>query len=417
MNSKYYSVRQKSRTSNGTILLAVTPASACVFFEGIIGPLAAAGFRPILVSAPGEQLRRTAQATGAEFVPISMIREISPLKDLVSLWKLYRLMRSLRPLIADVSTPKAGLLGGLAALLAGVPCRIYTLRGLRLETTTGWKRTLLCVTERIAAACAHRVICVGSSLRSRAIQLKLVPTEKAIVLGHGSSGVDVQRFSPKARNSPERNHLAKQLNIPATAPVIGFVGRLTRDKGIPELLTAFAALRVHFPDLHLILVGDYEPGDPVPALTRQQIDDDAFVVRTGYVDDTAPYYSLMDVFVFPTHREGFGQASVEAQACGVPVVTTRATGVVDSLIDDLTGFVVPIGNTEMLATKVKQLLTDAQLRSRMGLAGRESVMQRFRQEVVSQALLDEYQRMLQGKNIQHRSSHFSPLREDSPTHG
>jgi glycosyltransferase involved in cell wall biosynthesis len=393
--------QQKKQIGSGPIpvVLAVTPAFACVFFEGLIGPIRAGGFSPTLVSAPGEQLRRIAQATGAEYSSIPQVREISPARDLLSLWRFYRLMRRVKPIIADVGTPKAGLLGGLAALFAGVPCRVYTLRGLRLETTTGWKRKLLWLTERIACACAHRVICVGPSLRDRAVRLKLVPGAKTVVLGNGSCGINVERFSTRARSPAVRCVLAEQLKIPSGVPVIGFVGRLTRDKGIPELVAAFSKLRQNQPSLRLLLVGDFEDGDPVPAVIRKQIETDGSIIRTGFVRDTAPYYGLMDAFVLPTHREGFGEASLEAQASGVPVVTTTATGVIDSVVDGITGFLVPVGNSDLLATRIRQLLQDGSLRDRMGQAGRKWVVQQFRQEIVAQALVQEYRCISQSKGI------------------
>jgi glycosyltransferase involved in cell wall biosynthesis len=381
------------------IVLAVTPASAWVFFEGLVETIRAAGLSPVLVSAPGDQLRSLAEDTGSPYAAMPLVREISPGQDLLCLWKFYRLMRQVQPVIVDVGTPKAGLLGGLAAFFAGVPCRLYTLRGLRLETTRGWKRKLLSLTERIACACAHRVICVGPSLRDRAVELKLVAAAKTIVLGNGSCGINTERFSMNARKPAARSMLAERLQIPSGAPVIGYVGRFTRDKGIPELIAAFLISRQKYPSLRLLLVGDFEDGDPVPDVIRKQIENDRSIIRTGFVRDPAPYYGLMDAFVFPTHREGFGEVSLEAQASGVPVVTTTATGVIDSVVDGVTGFVVPVGNSDILAARISQLLQDERLRDRMGQAGRKWVVQQFRQEIVAQALVQEYRRLSQSKGI------------------
>jgi glycosyltransferase involved in cell wall biosynthesis len=396
----YRSQHDKQRDS-GTIpvLLAVTPAFACVFFEGLLSPLRAAGFAPVLVSAPGEQLPRIAQSAGVEYAAIPMDREISPAKDLLVLWRFYRLIRRINPAIADVSTPKAGLLGGLAAVLAGVPCRLYTLRGLRFETTRGWKRRLLSLLERVSVACAHKVICVGPSLRDRALELHLVGAEKTVILGNGSCGIDIHRFSTKVRSSAIKQSLLEEIKIPSGAPVIGFVGRLTRDKGIPELVEAFLHLEEKNTDLRLLLVGDFEDGDPVPAITRDHIRNHSRIVKTGFVPDTAPYYRLMDVLAFPTHREGFGEVSLEAQASEIPVVTTKATGVVDSVVDGVTGFLVPVGNSEMLADKIGLLLKDRALRTRMGQAGRRWVVERFKQEIVANALVQEYRRLLRHRKI------------------
>lgn len=381
-----------------SILVAVTSPMTWAFFTGTFGMLRNAEFDPILVSSPGEQLSRIGRDNGLRTKAIPMKREIAPLHDLLSLWRYYRLMQQVRPMLTDVGTPKAGLLAGVAAWLLGVPCRIYTLQGLRLETTTGLKRIVLTLTERIACACAHRVICVSPSLRQRAIELKLVSAGKTIVLGSGSvRGVDAQRFSPEVRQSAHKEHLAKSLGISAATPVVGFVGRLTRDKGIRELVRAFSQLRSKWPILHLLLVGDFEDGDPVESVVRQQVKIDRAIVHVGFVDDPAPYYALMDILALPSYREGFGYAPLEAQACGIPVVTTTATGAVDSVVEGVTGFRVPVGNWEALADKIDQLLCDPELRSRMGQRGRERIVKEFRHEVVGQALIEEYKRLLRAR--------------------
>jgi glycosyltransferase involved in cell wall biosynthesis len=378
--------------------LAVTSAMGWIFFEEIVRALRDGGFDPVLISSPGQQLQDTAEKAGVHYAAIPMSREIAPLSDLRSLWRLYQFMRRARPTITNVGTPKAGLLGGLAAWLSGVPCRIYTLHGLRLETTVGWKRTLLRCTERLACSCAHRVICVSPSVRQRAVELKVVSAGKTAIMGSGSScGVDVQRFSPQVVNYA--NRLAKRLGIPNSVPVIGFVGRFTRDKGIPELVAAFGQLRQAWPELRLLLVGDFEDGDPVPPGIQQQIETDSHIVCTGFVTDAAPYYGLMEVLALPTYREGFPVVSIEAQACGVPVVTTTATGAIDSIVDGVTGFVVAVGDAQALAARIDQLLRDPQLRACMGQRGRALVVREFRQEVVGQALLEEYRRMLRSKRL------------------
>ena len=396
--------RDSSLKPRVDILIAVTSPLGWTFFEGTIEMLQHSGYEPILVSSPGEQLERIARNAGARHAAVPMEREIAPLHDLLSLWRLYWLVRRVRPMLTDISTPKVGLLGGVAAWLSGVPCRIYTLRGLRLETTTGLKRILLKMTERIACACAHRVICVSPSLRRRAIELKLVSVGKAVVLGSGScKGIDVQRFSPEVRDSLTKQHLAESLALLPAAPVIGFVGRLTRDKGIHELFAAFSQLLRKWPDLRLLLVGGFEDGDPVAPNIRRQMESHPGIVRAGWVANTAPYFALMDVFVLPSYREGFPYAPLEAQACGVPVVTTTATGAVDSVVDGETGFLVPAGNWKALAARIDDLLCDPELRSRMGQKGREQVVREFRREVVERALLEEYERLFRsrvGRRIQ-----------------
>ena len=259
--------------------------------------------------------------------------------------EMWRLLRRIKPVICNSGTPKAGLLVGLAAWLNRVPCRIYTLRGLRLETAKGIKRMILTITEKMACFSAHRVVCVSASLRERAIALGLVARSKTVLLGAGSSnGVDPSRFEPTPqRRLRWRRALRVDLGIRPDQPVIGFAGRLTRDKGLPELVAAFQSVRQDLPEAVLLLVGDYEEGDPVPEEMRNAIESETGIHRVGFTSQIELYYLVMDIFVLPTHREGFPNTVLEAQAAGLPVVTTVATGAVDAIEDGVTGLLTPVG--------------------------------------------------------------------------
>jgi lipopolysaccharide/colanic/teichoic acid biosynthesis glycosyltransferase/glycosyltransferase involved in cell wall biosynthesis len=350
-----------------------------------------------MLSSPGKNLCDVAAMEKVASIAIPMERQIAPVEDLVSLWRLWRTVRQVRPTIVDASTPKAGLLTGIAAWLARVPCRVYTLRGLRLETASGLKRAMLWAAEWVACACSHRVVCVSPSLRARAIGLRLVSPAKAVVLAKGSGGVDLTRFSPAYRSSPQTETLRIKLGIPSGAPVLGYVGRFVKDKGIRQLVKSFQQLRRTYPSLRLLLVGDFEEGDPVEPEVRRYIESEAATIRPGFVSDTAPYYALMDVLALPTYREGFPGVPLEAQASGVPVVTTRATGAVDSIIDGVTGFLVPVGDTDALTSAVGELLSDSELRQRMGKAGRERMERDFHPEFIWGALVHLYRDLVEEK--------------------
>jgi lipopolysaccharide/colanic/teichoic acid biosynthesis glycosyltransferase len=376
------------------ILLAVTSPLSWVFYKGLIGHMRISGFQPILLSSVGVNLQATSEEEAVTSVPVRMDREINVLKDLASLWMLYQTIRRIRPATVDASTPKAGLLVGVAGWLARVPCRVYSLRGLRLETATGIRCFILWLAEWVACSCSHRVICSSPSLRERVISLRLVSREKAIVLEKGSAGIDLDRFFPRDPHSPETKTLSHQLRIPAGAPVVGFVGRLVKDKGIRQLVEAFETLRKTFPELRLLLLGDFEDGDLVELETHHFIESTPAVIRTGFVLDAAPYYALMNVLALPTYREGFPQVPLEAQASGVPVVTTTATGAIDSVIDGVTGFLVPVGDSGALAAAIGKLLADDELRSRMGRAGRGWMERDFRTEARWKAQAHLYHELL-----------------------
>jgi glycosyltransferase involved in cell wall biosynthesis len=382
-----------------SIVHIVTSSLSVRFFEGQAEYLAREGYEVTVVSSPGEELSN-AKRDGVQTIAVPMAREISPWIDLLSLWRLARTIWRIGPTITNVSTPKAGLLGGLAAWACGTPCRYYTLLGLRCETTTGLKRMLLLSTERIACLCAHRVICVSESLRQKAIDLGIVNADRTLVLGSGScNGVEVERFAPTVETLRRAAELRGHLGIPADAPVVGFVGRLTRDKGIGELVEAHLKLRKRFPAVRLLLVGDVEQGDPLPPETRRIMKTEPQIIYTGFVEDPVPYYHVMNVLAFPTHREGFANAPLEAHAASKPVVAARATGVLDGVIDGVTGILVPVGDVAALAGALELVLNDPSLAVALGSAGRERVLREFRRERVWDAIIGEYLQHLQVKGL------------------
>ena len=388
---------QELSSSSNNILLVVTSPLTCSFYGGFLGYLQDSGISATLVSSPGELLDQIAGQRGALKIAVPMQRGISPLRDLISLYKMFRAIKRVNPDLVDASTPKAGLLGGMAGWLTRVPCRVYTLRGLRLETTTGLKRALLWATEWVSCRCAHRVVCISPSLRSRAVDLKLVQATKTTILANGSRGVDLVRFAPRNHRFLEVEAIRKSLGIVENELVIGFVGRLVKDKGIGELVDAFRRIKENHANTRLLLIGDFEAGDPADAEVGKYIESASEIIHLGFVADTAPYYGVMDIFALPSYREGFPGVALEAQASGVPVITTNATGAIDSIVDGVTGLLVPVGDSASLAGAIDKLLRDAETRARMGGAGRERMERDFRRESIWEAQVEMYHDLLQEK--------------------
>ena len=253
------------------VYVVTVPITARSLLRGQLAHLRRYGFVVTVVTSPGPQLDEVAAREQVTVVGVPMEREISPVRDAVALGRLYRILRAQRPDIVNASTPKAGLLGSIAALLSGVPVRIYVLRGLRLETTRGLKRRILMAAEWLAARCSQWVVCDSHSLRQRYAALGLAPSAKLCVLGEGTgNGVDTGRFRANPSLLQEAARLRDQLHIPPGARVIGFVGRFTRDKGIADLVEAFGRVLECCLDAVLVMIGDFETGDPVdPAVKRQ----------------------------------------------------------------------------------------------------------------------------------------------------
>jgi glycosyltransferase involved in cell wall biosynthesis len=295
-----------------------------------------------------------------------------------------------QPDLTEFSTPKAGLLGSIASLLAGVPRRVYMLRGLKLESTRGLKRRILLITEKVASRCSQVVLCNSESMRSEALALGIAPASKLKVLGEGSSnGVDLARFSPGPSGVLER------LGIPADAPIVGFVGRLTADKGVPELIEAFDTILKRVPDAHLLLVGWFDAAeDALSQSVRKRIEANPRIHCTGYTADAAPFYRVMDLMVLPTWREGFPNAVLEAAATGIPVITTLCTGSRDSVVPEVTGLLIPPGYPEAISEAVLRLLLNKELRLRMGTAARRWVLEHYTNDRVLGLLTSYYKSLL-----------------------
>jgi glycosyltransferase involved in cell wall biosynthesis len=391
------------------LLHVVTSHVSTRLMRGQLRYLSARGFEIFLASSPGRDLKTASKLEQVRAIAVPMVRENSLVRDMYALYRLYGLMRHIRPAITNVSTPKAGLLGGLAAWLSRVPCRVYTLRGLRWETASGAKRLVLMIADWVACHCAHRVICVSTSVRNLAVASGVVDQDRTCIFGAGSSnGVDPGRFEPTEERLRKASEIRNRLGILPGAPVVGFVGRLTRDKGIPELYEAHKMLRKEFPSLKLLLLGDYEAGDPLTPQLRCAIGSDPSVIRTGFVDEASDFYHVFDILAHPSYREGFPNVVLEAQAAGRAVVAAHATGSGDAISHGVTGLLVPIADVGALAEALGKLLRDPALAAKMGVAGRARVVHEFNPEKIWKALAEEYLQLLRISGLPLPNSKATP---------
>jgi glycosyltransferase involved in cell wall biosynthesis len=378
----------------------VTTVSAALFFLcGQASFMRRAGIALHAMSSPSSSVGGSLAAFGDQervpVHPVEMARRITPLRDLVALWRMWRVLRRVRPAVVDAHTPKGGLLGMLAAVLARVPVRVYHLHGLPFVTATGLRRQLLRLAERVSCRLAHRVLAVSHSIRALAVAEGFCPPEKIAVLHGGTvNGVDATgRFRP---DPAARESARGERGIPADGLVVGFVGRLARDKGIVELAGAWARLR-HDERLHLLLVGPLDASDEVPAHVLAALRADPRVHLEGAVADPVRLYAAMDVVALPTYREGFPQVALEAAAMALPIVGTDVPGCVDAVTSD-TGTLVPPRDVPALAAALRRYVADAALRERHGAAARRRVLAEFRQDALWEALAAEYRALLASRS-------------------
>lgn len=281
-------------------------------------------------------------------------------------------------------TPKGALIAMIASFIMGTPIRIYFRHGLVYETATGFKRKLLVWMDRLTSKLATKIVCVSPSICKKSIEDHLNPFNKQLLLSKGTcNGIDISKFNRTTLNEEQVRVLKNKLGLDKYTFVIGFTGRLVRDKGIIELVQAFKILSKRYDKVALLLVGMLEERDALPIEIIEYIRMNPAIISTGYVENSKIeyYYALMDVFVLPSYREGFPTSILEASSMQLPVVTTKVTGCIDAIIEDETGMFVE--NDSLDITKaIEKYAINRELRKKHGSNGRKFVEKNFDQHLI-----------------------------------
>lgn len=376
-------------------LVATVPYSLAVFMTPHIRTLAEK-YRVTLVAnaaggagvaALGTSVSFRALPASVRFQHLDISRGVSGFADVRALIGLYRLFRRHRYAVVQSITPKAGLLSMLAARWAGVPVRIHWFTGQVWATRSGWSRWMLRSMDRLLVKCATHVLADSPSQRDFLAREGVAPAARVVVLGQGSvCGVDTARFRPSA---DARARIRGALGIPSAEVAALFLGRLNRDKGLPELVEAYTVAARHCRDLHLVIVGADEQGARA-AMQRPLADVVSRVHFVDYTDEPEAYMAAADIFVLPSRREGFGSSVIEAAACEVPAIGSSIYGLVDAIADGESGILVPTGDAAALADALIRLATDRPTRLSMGQAARRRVERYFKESQLTAALMDFY---------------------------
>jgi glycosyltransferase involved in cell wall biosynthesis len=361
------------------LIIKTSDAAVDVMLRGQLRYLRGTSLAPVAVAAEDSgRLAIVAAREGVRTHALPLRREPAPLDDVRALIGLIVLMLRLRPALVIYGTPKATLLAGVAAVLTGVPARVQVLHCLRLETTSGFLRHFLLMTERLAVRLATQTVAVGEGIRARCVELG-IDTARMTVLGRGSVvGVDTVRARALDAESSVRRRQRADMGARDDEFVIGFVGRVTRDKGVETLVRAVEQARRSDPSIRLVLVGPDEGIADFDADVRALLGA-PWVTLTGNVPDPAEHYTAFDAFCLPSHREGLPTAVLEAWAARVPVVASDCTGLDELVVDEVTGLVVPVGDVNGYRAAFVRLVTDQAARESLAAAGASFVEEHYSQ--------------------------------------
>lgn len=365
--------------------IATVPISLNLLLQGQLRMLNE-DYEMVAVSSPGKDLEEVGAREGVRTVGIRMERRISPIQDLKSLFALIKLIRKEKPWMVHTMTPKAGLLGMLAARICGVPVRLHLFTGLVFPTSTGLKRRLLMATDKLTCACATFINPEGEGVK-RDLECFGITHKELHIVGNGNiNGIDMTYFDRTEEVMKKAESIREKDCI-----TFCFVGRIVGDKGMNELAEAFARLEKEFPSCRLLLVGDFEEKlDPVSPETKRMFLENSRVTFAGWQQDIRPYLAASDIFVFPSYREGFPNVVLQAGAMDLPSIVTDINGSSEIIRDGMNGVIIPPRDTEALWKAMRNMLTDEAARRKMAANARNLIGSRYDRTFLWQELKKTY---------------------------
>ncbi|WP_367183243.1 glycosyltransferase family 4 protein [uncultured Aquimarina sp.] len=340
----------------------------------------------------GDRLDRVSREEGIKVIPVEMTRKITPIQDLKAVVQLYKIFRKEKPFIVHSHTPKAGTLSMIAAKLARVPNRLHTIAGLPLLEATGGKRKLLDIVEKLTYRCATMIYPNSFGLKDIIIEHGYTIPAKLKVIANGSSnGINTARFDPNLYSEADNLKLKEKLKIDKNEFVFVYVGRLVKDKGINELISAFGKLSLENENCKLILVGVFEKDlDPLLPKTESEINTNPNIIFAGWQNDVRPYFAISDVLVFPSYREGFPNVVMQAGAMGLPSIVTDINGCNEIVSENVNGTIIPVKNPEALYTSMKKFMMNKDYSNQLSMSARTIICENYDRQKVWDALKKEY---------------------------
>lgn len=359
------------------LFIITTIPLSLIFFKGQLS-LLKDKFEITLISSPEESLFKTAEQYKVNRHGILMKREISLFNDCISLVKLISYFSKNRPDIVHGNTPKGSFLSMIASWLCKVPTRIYYVHGLRYQGVNGFKKKLLIYMERISCKLATDIVAVSNGVK-HVMYEDGITTKKINVIWNGSiNGIDSDFFNPENVNCV---NLQKQYQIKENDFIFGFIGRIVADKGINELVLAFRKVNQIHPNAKLLLAGNFEDNlDPLTFIVKKEITENKNIISVGFQKDIRPFYKLINLFVFPSYREGFGISLMEAAAMNVPAISSNIIGCNEIIDNEVNGYLIPSKDEKVLFEKMKFCIENQNEIKRMATVTRRIILSRFEQK-------------------------------------
>lgn len=374
-------------------LIVTTVSESLPFFKGQVNVLKE-DFDVELVSSAGIQLEEMCSMHNVKGHALAMKRNIDLLFDLISLWKLIFLFSKIKPEVVHSNTPKAGLLATIAAWITRVPHRIYYVHGLRYHGESGLKRKILMKMEGISCFFATDILAVSNGVK-RTLKNDNITKKQIRIIGNGSvNGIDIEYFNPDIVTDRD---IVETYKINENDFVFGFIGRLVGDKGINELIKSFKRIDKIF-NAKLLLIGTFEHElDPLEDETLHEIKSNHDIFQIGFKKDVRPFLKAMDVFVFPSYREGFGIVLIEAAAMGVPSISSNIIGCNEIVIDGENGYLIQSRDERSLYERMEFCVQNQEIIKQMSSNTRINIVNDFEQKTHWAKSLKVYKEITQQK--------------------
>lgn len=352
-------------------------------------------YHVIAVSSDNNYLKKVGKEEGVDTYCIDLTRKITPIKDVLAVWKMYKFLKKEKPFIVHSHTPKAGLIAMLAARLTNVPNRLHTVAGLPLLESKGIKRLVLDTVEKLTYKCATKVYPNSNALKKIITDNKLTKEGKLKVIGYGSSnGINLNYFNPDKFTPSQIQVNKNKIGIQEKDFVFIFVGRIVKDKGVNELIEAFVQINKEFKNTKLLLVGPFELDlDPIKSENFNIIKEINSIIEIGYVNDVRPYFLMSNVLVFPSYREGFPNVVLQAGAMGLPSIVSNINGCNEIIQENVNGLIVPVKNVKKLKEKMKEILIKSDFYLKLKEKTRHSIENRYEQRFIWDEILKEYKKL------------------------